>query len=99
MINSQLTNQQMYIQSKDNVIHSNEQKQMVVNMDNGTCYDLGEIGQVIWEVLSMAATIDQIVTILTTEFEVTNEECRSIVEQFITELLATGLIETDQESR
>lgn len=98
MIQNQLTDQQLYIQSKDNVIHSNEQKQRLVSMENGTCYDLGEIGQVIWEVLAMSATIDQIVTILTTEFEVTNEECRSIVEQFITELLAAGLIEADQES-
>lgn len=99
MINGQLIDQQMYVQSKDNVIHSNEQKQRLVSMESGICYELGEIGEVIWEVLSMSATIDQIVAILTTEFEVANEECRSIVSVFIGELLAAGLIESDQESR
>lgn len=99
MIETQLTDQQIYVQSKENLIENNEQKQSLISTEDGTCYDLGEIGQVIWEVLSMAATIDQIVTILTTEFEVANEECRSIVATFITELLAAGLIEVDQESR
>ncbi len=54
---------------------------------------LNAVSRIIWESLSMGATIDEIVTAVTDKFEVSAEEARADITEFIDKLREINIIE------
>lgn len=54
---------------------------------------LNAVSRIIWESLSTGATIDEIVTAVTDKFEVSAEEARADITEFIDKLREINIIE------
>lgn len=55
-------------------------------------FTLNETGRVIWDRLKDGATVPRIVEALVSAFEVTPEEARDSLQEFLEDLLAEGLV-------
>lgn len=66
----------------------------IVTMDivTGKYYNFGETGGAIWNLLEEEKTLKEVVTILTAEYSISEEECQKGVESFLDTLISRGLV-------
>ena len=74
------------------------EEQILLNLDDETYYGLNAVGSRLIELAESGATLEQIVDLLLTEFEVGRDRLEADVRGIAVELIAAGLIEerTDQ---
>lgn len=65
---------------------------VMMSIENGEYYGLDEIGSRIWELIETPLSVKELVTKLTEEFEVTEEECLADTLDFISELNEKNLV-------
>ena len=65
-----------------------------VTMDimTGKYYNMGEVGGVIWNMLSTEKTIDELVNALTKEYSVSAAQCKKDITPFLQSLVDKGLL-------
>lgn len=64
----------------------------IMNIDTGKYLILNEIGSVIWaEIKSSNQTIESVVSKLTSEYDVSKEQCETEVKTFVDELIDNGI--------
>lgn len=80
------------LQNKDLHEADIDDEKVMMNIDKGKYYGLNSVGTRIWEIVSEPKTIDEIVEILLSEYEVSLEECRQAVIKFISRLQDEGMI-------
>lgn len=61
---------------------------------SGRYFGLNEVGTRIFELLSEPRSVDDLVSVLVEEYEVSSSQLRSDVEQFVGEMMSRGLVET-----
>jgi hypothetical protein len=81
------------VQIKGNIVSNMGGEKVMLSIKNGKYYNLGEIGGVIWDLIDEETSIDQLVTKLMSNFNVTQTECEEQVISFLELLLEEGLIE------
>lgn len=66
--------------------------------DSGEYYGAGIVGQKIWDLITEECTVETVCGELLEEFDVDRQTCESDVLQFLNELHARGLIQTELET-
>ncbi|MCP3029177.1 lasso peptide biosynthesis PqqD family chaperone [Halobacillus sp. A5] len=80
-------------QSEGNIVSDMGNEKVMLSVENGKYYNLGEMGGVIWELIASPVKIDKVVDSLLAQYEVERPECERQVTAFINKLSEEGLIE------
>ncbi|NBC69885.1 lasso peptide biosynthesis PqqD family chaperone [Paenibacillus sacheonensis] len=67
---------------------------VMMNIQQGKYYNLGQVGGVIWDLLQNPSTVEELTDALLNEFEITPEECESQVIAFLEQLMKEQLIQS-----
>lgn len=79
---------------RDNEILSSDMdgETVMMSIENGEYYGLNSVGSRIWTLLEEPRSMNDIITILLSEFEVEEGECKADMQHFVTDLLDKKLI-------
>ena len=81
------------VQSEGNVVSDMGGEKVMLNIEKGKYYNLGELGGVIWELMNTPIEVNRIITSLLSEYEVEKTECEQQVLSFVHSLHEEGLIQ------
>ncbi|PPA69225.1 lasso peptide biosynthesis PqqD family chaperone [Jeotgalibacillus proteolyticus] len=81
-------------QKEGNIVSDMDGEKVMLSIENGKYYNLGEVGGDIWDLLEQPVSVQDLVTSLTTQYHVTKEECEEQVLTFLDHLAEEGLLET-----
>ena len=70
-------------QSEGNIVSNMDGEKVMMNIEKGKYYNLGELGGIIWEIISSPVKIENIIEKLRTEYEVEKTTCEQQVLSFI----------------
>ncbi|QOR65463.1 lasso peptide biosynthesis PqqD family chaperone [Cytobacillus suaedae] len=79
-------------QSEGNIVSDMDGEKVMLSINNGKYYNLGEIGGAIWDLMEGHASVKQLVAILMDKYQVDEMECEEHVMLFLTHLEVEGLI-------
>ncbi|MEK3991754.1 lasso peptide biosynthesis PqqD family chaperone [Robertmurraya sp. FSL R5-0851] len=79
-----------------NVVSNMNGEVVMLNIDNGKYYNLGEIGGIIWKKIGSSITLHKLVSDLLEEFDISKNECEQHVLEFIGSLQAENLVTVKQ---
>ena len=65
---------------------------VMMDIDNGMYYNLGEVGGTIWNILEAPISVNALVDKLTSEYDVSREKCLEDTIPFLNALLRNKLI-------
>ncbi|SFL15894.1 Coenzyme PQQ synthesis protein D (PqqD) [Paenibacillus sp. 1_12] len=93
MYNTQeVTLQDVVKQAEGTVVSEMDGEMVMLSIEKGKYYNLGEIGGKIWELIKEPTAVHKVVHILTTLYEVELSECEAHVISFLDELLKEELV-------
>ncbi len=69
-----------------------EGKIVLLHIENGEYYNFNETGSDLWNWLVEVKTLEQLLTLITEKYSVTEEECRQDIITWLNEALARKLI-------
>ena len=78
---------------KGNIVSDMGGEKVMLSVNNGKYYNLGEIGGDIWELIEGKPSVNQLVATLMSNYNVEQSECEEQVISFLELLLKEGLIE------
>jgi hypothetical protein len=81
------------VQGKGNIVSEMGGEKVMLSIENGKYYNLGEVGGEIWELIQEPIKVNQVVSILMTNYEVEQADCEEQVISFLNQLNEEGLIE------
>lgn len=81
-----------FVQNSGNIVSNMNGEKVMLNVNRGKYFNLGKTGGEIWELLKEPTTVKQLVAILTTEYEIDEEECAEQITSFLEVLLKEELI-------
>lgn len=79
-------------QAKGNLASQMGGETVMMSIESGKYYNLGEIGGRIWESIAAPVSISELVTKLTEEYDVSTEDCTSQVISFLDHLASEKLV-------
>lgn len=82
-------------QSTGNIVSDMDGEKVMLSISNGKYYNLGGIGGAIWELIEKPISIDEVVSILTSQYDVEELECQKQVLSFLDLLATESLILVD----
>ena len=88
----QISLQNMVAQIPGNIVSDMGGEKVMMNIDNGKYYNLGEIGGDIWTLIEKSISIQEVVEALLTEYQVEREDCVEQVLTFLQQLYNEKLI-------
>lgn len=88
----QISLQDMVAQSPGNIVSDMGGEKVMMSIDNGKYYNLGEIGGDIWSLIEKSISVQEIVEVLLTKYEVAIEDCVEQVLSFLQQLYKEKLI-------
>lgn len=65
---------------------------VMLDMDTGKYYNLGDVGGAIWEMMDAPLTMDELVEKLTAAYDVAPEQCKRDTQAFVDSLVERGLV-------
>ncbi|MDD9266536.1 lasso peptide biosynthesis PqqD family chaperone [Paenibacillus sp. GCM10023248] len=80
------------VQVKGNIVSDMGGEKVMLSIQNGKYYNLGEMGGIIWDLVEVPISIGQLITTLMTEYDVEQSECQRQVVSFLGHLLEEGLV-------
>lgn len=81
------------VQGKGNIVSDMGGEKVMLSVQNGKYYNLGEIGGKIWDSIEKPISIGQLVSTLMFEYDVGQNECEQHVISFLTHLAGEGLVQ------
>jgi len=82
-------------QVEGNIVSDMDGEKVMLSIQNGKYYNLGEIGGVIWECIKEPISINELIDSLVTQYDVEKSECRSQVMEFLDQLVEEGLVKVE----
>lgn len=79
-------------QGEGNIVSDMGGEKVMLSINNGKYYNLGDIGGVIWDLTKEPMAIEQLVAHLVSQYEVEQNECEQQVINFIKQLNDEGLL-------
>ncbi|MGG1399949.1 lasso peptide biosynthesis PqqD family chaperone [Bacillus salipaludis] len=79
-------------QSPGNIISDMAGETVMMSIDNGKYYNLGEIGGHIWKCIETPISVNKLISKLTDEFDVENGQCKKELIPFLEMLINEKLI-------
>lgn len=99
MVNHQTISLHDYIvQGKGNIVSDMDGEKVMLSIDKGKYYNLGDVGGRIWELMEQPTQLSQMIGILMAEYEVEQSECERQVFAFIELLSKEGLVQRSQDN-
>lgn len=89
---------QLIGQRKGTIVSDMGGEKVILSVQNGKYYNLGEIGGAIWDCIEKPISFSQLVAELMSQYEVERSECEEQVITFLEMLLAEGLLELGEEA-
>lgn len=91
--NRNISNETLITQIQGNIVSDMDGEKVMLSINKGKYYNLGEIGGHIWELINEPLSIEQLVERLVEEYDVQKAECENQVKDFIKMLHKEELIE------
>ncbi|WP_165998186.1 lasso peptide biosynthesis PqqD family chaperone [Bacillus sp. Cs-700] len=96
MLKNKLINHtQLVSQVPGNIASDMDGEKVILSIENGKYYNLGEVGGEIWSRISVPIRLDALITELMEEFNVGRDICEADVQYFLENLLDEGLVKVD----
>ncbi|CAG9613448.1 hypothetical protein BACCIP111899_02663 [Bacillus rhizoplanae] len=93
MINAQkISLECQVVQSKGNIVSDMDGEKVMLNVQKGKYYNLGEMGGEIWDLIEEPITVARLVTTLISNYNVERIECEEQVLSFLELLFKENLI-------
>ena len=90
--NQRVTKNHLYSQSPGNIVSDMDGEKVMLSVQKGKYYNLGELGGEIWDLLKEPITIHELVATLQSQYDVAQTECEEQVTDFINQLLEQDLV-------
>ena len=84
--------QDLVIQITGNIVSDMGGEKVMMSINNGKYYNLGEIGGDIWTLIEQSISVNEIVMAFVANYEVEKEECEEQVLSFLNQLYEEELI-------
>ncbi len=84
--------EKLYVRNPELIATDMDGDTVMMNIEHGEYYGISGVGSRVWELLEKPVTIEEIVTIICREFDVSQVTCKADMGQFINELEALGLL-------
>ncbi|MBO0602525.1 lasso peptide biosynthesis PqqD family chaperone [Sporosarcina sp. E16_3] len=85
----------LFSQQPGNIVSDMDGEKVMLSVQSGKYYNLGQLGGEIWELMKEPISIETVVVTLQASYEVEQNECEEQVAEFLTQLLDEGLIIQD----
>ncbi|MCQ6275268.1 lasso peptide biosynthesis PqqD family chaperone [Bacillus sp. V3B] len=85
-------------QREGNIVSDMDGEKVMMSIQNGKYYNLGEIGGVIWDLIKAPITVNQVIMELISQYDVKENECEVEVVSFLEHLSKEGLINIENKS-
>jgi hypothetical protein len=85
------------VQGKGNLVSVMDEEKVVLSIQNGRYYSLGQTGSKIWDIIEAPIAVNRLISTLVSEYDVEPAECEGQVISFLENLLVEGLIETGED--
>ncbi|MFD2328450.1 lasso peptide biosynthesis PqqD family chaperone [Cohnella sp. GCM10020058] len=90
--------EQMVSQRAGCIVSDMDGEKVMLSIERGKYYNLGEIGGRIWDLISVPVSIGKLVNLLTQEYAIGAEECEKQVMHFLSQLTAEELITVSRQA-
>ncbi|MED3869231.1 lasso peptide biosynthesis PqqD family chaperone [Priestia megaterium] len=80
-------------QSGGNIVSDMGNEKVMLNIENGKYYNLGEIGGDIWESISKPTQVNELVNHIVKKYDVQTDKCEEEVISFLENMYQENLIE------
>lgn len=97
--NYDISKQHFISQVEGNIVSDMDGEKVMLSIQNGKYYNLGEMGGVIWEFIKEPIAIQDLIIKLTTDYDVEENECEQQVMSFLDHLLGENLIDVEVPTR
>lgn len=92
-----ITANELVIQSDGYLVSEMNGEKIMLSIENGKYYNLGQLGGRVWELMASPVSIKDMVKQLVTEYEIEPGDCEQQVCNFLQKLAAEGLIQVRKE--
>ncbi|MED4690419.1 lasso peptide biosynthesis PqqD family chaperone [Peribacillus frigoritolerans] len=92
----QNTLEKAIVQREGNIVSDMDGEKVMLSVQKGKYYNLGELGGEIWDLMKEPVTIHELVTTLQSQYDVAQTECEEQVTDFINQLLEQGLVKIEE---
>ncbi|WP_374148488.1 lasso peptide biosynthesis PqqD family chaperone [Priestia megaterium] len=89
----QILSKHIVTQSAGNIVSDMGNEKVMLNIENGKYYNLGEIGGDIWESISKPTQVNELVHHIVKKYEVQTDKCEAEVISFLENMYQENLIE------
>lgn len=72
-------------------------EKVMMDIESGKYYNLGNTGGIIWDIIRVPTLFTELISILTSEFEISNEDCLEQVKPFLEHMYQEQLIVISDE--
>lgn len=93
-----ITLEDKIVQAEGNLVSNMDQDKVMMSIQSGKYYNLGAIGGRIWDLIEKPLSVQQLVDILTAEYEIGQSDCEEQVLGFLEQLRAEQLIKIGDDS-
>ncbi len=95
-MNASISINDIFKQSEGNIVSNMGQEKVMLNVEKGKYYNLGELGGLIWEYIESPMSVKDLCETLMKEYNVEKEICEEQTLIFLNHLYTEGLIEKQQ---
>lgn len=82
----------LVIQSEGNIVSDMGSEKVMLNIENGKYYNLGEIGGDIWELIDKPILVDELINDIMAKYDVNKEKCEEEVISFLESMYKERLV-------
>jgi hypothetical protein len=86
------------IRTNKALVSSIKDELVMFDVNAGQYYGLNNVATAVWNHLETQKTVDELAQALTTEFDISVEDCRKELLEFLPELEEKGLVEVVEEA-
>ncbi|WP_337103064.1 lasso peptide biosynthesis PqqD family chaperone [Paenibacillus sp. YIM B09110] len=88
---------ELVVQSDGYLVSEMNGEKIMLSIENGKYYNLGQLGGRVWELMASPVSIKDMVKQLVTEYEIEPGDCEQQVRTFLQQLKSEGLIQVRKE--
>src|SRR5699024_2787476 len=92
MIYTDISLEDTVCQVSGQIVSDMDEEKVMLSIENGKYYNLGDVGGVIWESMKQPISVRELIRKLTERYDVTETRCEKQVIAFLHHLLEHGLI-------
>jgi hypothetical protein len=93
VIDTKISNESTIMQCEGNIVSDMDGEKVMLSIKNGKYYNLGKIGGDIWGLMREPIKLNQLITILISEYQVEKDDCEQQILSFIEQLYNEELIQ------